>query len=94
MPKLREVGFKPTGDTPVPLSCAVWEEVEPLSFTVKVPVRAPSTVGVKVTETLQVAPAPSVLGAIGQVEVSAKSPETVMLLIVSGVVRVLVSFTV
>ena len=63
-------------------------------MTVIAPVCAPSVVGVKVTRILQFAPAANVVGAIGQVvEVSAKFPETEMLLTVSGELRVFVSVT-
>jgi hypothetical protein len=90
LPKFREAGNTVAGTTPIPLSAVVWEEVEPLSLTVNVPVRVPSTEGVKVAEILQFAPAAKVLGAMGQVEVSAKSPDAEMLLMVSADVRVLV----
>jgi len=60
-----------------------------------VPLNAPSADGVKVSEILQFAPAAWVFGVNGQVvEDSAKSPESEMLLMVSGELRVLVSVTV
>ena len=93
LPKARDDGDRPTGVTPVPLSCAVCGVFEALSPTVSVPVRTPSAVGVKVTETLQLPPAASVAGAIGHVEVCPKSPETEMLLIASGAVVVLLRTT-
>ena len=82
-------GDKTAGSTPSPLNCAVWGEVEELSFTLRVPVLAPRAVGVKVTEILQFAPAASAFGAIGHFEVCPKPAETEILLIVSGTVRVL-----
>jgi hypothetical protein len=93
LPKFSEAGSKAAADeTPVPLNCVVCGEPEPLSLTVKVPLRVPSTEGVKVSEILQLAPAARVLGASGQVvEDSAKSPDGEMLLMVSGELRVLVS---
>ena len=51
--------------------------------------RAPRAVGVNVTKILQLAPATKVFGAIGHFEVCAKSPETEILLIVSGAVWLL-----
>jgi len=54
----------------------------------KVPVRVPSAVGVKVTEIVQLAPAPNVFGDNGQVEVCAKSPEVETPQIVSATVWV------
>jgi len=89
LPKASDDGDKPTGVTPVPLSCAVCGLFEALSLTVSVPVRTPSAVGVKVTEILQLPPAASVAGAIGHVEVCPKSPETEMLPIANGAVVVL-----
>jgi len=93
LPKASDDGDRPTGVTPVPLSCAVCGVFEALSPTVSVPVRTPSAVGVKVTETLQLQAAASVAGAIGHVEVCPKSPETEMLLIASGAVVVLLRTT-
>jgi hypothetical protein len=89
LPKASDDGDRPTGVTPVPLSCALCGLFEALSLTVSVPVRTPSAVGVKVAEILQLPPAASVAGAIGHVEVCPKSPETEMLLIASGAVVVL-----
>ena len=70
-------------------------------MTVKVPVRAPATVGVNVTLIVQVfdpAVAGKVAGLIGQavapVLVSAKSPDAAMELIVSAAFPVFVSVTV
>jgi hypothetical protein len=69
LPKANAEDDKAAGYTPLPLNCAVWGEVEELSSTFSVPVFAPRTVGVKVTEILQLAPAASVVGAIGHFEV-------------------------
>jgi hypothetical protein len=73
---------------PVPDKLAVCGLVLALSVMVRVPVRVPRAVGVKVTEIAQVAPAPNVLGDNGQVEVCAKSPEVKTPEIVSGTVWV------
>jgi hypothetical protein len=75
---------------PVPDRAAVWGLVLALSTMVRVPVRVPMVVGVKVTEIVHVAPAASVFGVRGQVEVWAKSPaveipETVSALVVAFV---------
>ena len=48
------------------------------------PVREPTVVGVKLTETVQLAPDASFCGAIGQLLVCAKSPVTETDVIVSG----------
>jgi hypothetical protein len=69
LPKANAEDDKAAGYTPLPLNCAVWGEVEELSSTFRVPVFAPRTVGVKVTEILQLAPAASVFGATGHFEV-------------------------
>jgi len=76
---------------PVPDSAAVCGLVLALSDMVKVPVRVPSVVGVKVTEIGQLAPAASVFGLRGQVEVWAKLPEVEILEIVSALVVALFS---
>jgi len=72
---------------PVPDKAAVCGLVLALSTMVRVPVRVPSMVGVKVTEILQLAPAASVFGVRGQVEVWAKLPEVEILEIVSVLVE-------
>ena len=89
MPNASEKGDKAAGVTPLPLNCAICGEVVALSFTLRVPGRVPKTVGVKVTEILQLALAGRVLGVIGQFEVLAKSPVIEILVIVSGVERLL-----
>jgi hypothetical protein len=94
LPKVTDEDDKTAGYTPFSLNCAVWGEAEELSFTFSVPVLAPRTVGVQVTEILQLAPAASVFGAIGHFEACPKFPETEMLLIVKGTVRVLLRVTV
>ena len=85
-PKLRALGISATGDTPVPVNWAVWGLLEALSLTVRVPVRVPKPLGINVTEIVQPDLAASVLGKIGQFELCAKSPEVVMLVMVSGAV--------
>jgi hypothetical protein len=50
----------------VPVSAAVWGLVVALWVTVNVAVRLPRAEGVNVTAMLQLFPAPSVLGLIGQ----------------------------
>ena len=94
MPKLHELFDRATGVTPVPPNCTVNCAFEPLSLTVNVPVRPPSTLGVKVIKVWQVEPADNVFGASGHFEVSAKSPETEMLLMVIGAVCVLLRVTI
>lgn len=86
--KARLAGDKLTATVPVPLNCAVCGVFGALSLTVSVPVRVPSAVGVNLTEIAQLAPAASIPGVIGQVEVCPKSPEAEMLPIVSGTVWV------
>ena len=73
---------------PVPARLAVCGLPGALSEMDNVPVREPSAVGVKVTETVQLAPAANVLGDNGQLEVCAKSPEAEIPKIVSGTVWV------
>lgn len=53
-------------DTPVPVKLADCGDVLALSLTLSVPERRPEIVGVNTTETVQVVPAPSVEGLIGQ----------------------------
>ena len=86
LPKASDDGDRPTGVTPVPLSCAVCGVFEALSLTVSVPVRAPGAVGVKVIEIVQLSFAASVLGESGQFEVWAKSPEIEIPVMVRGTV--------
>lgn len=93
LPNLREATDNVAGNTPTPLSWAVCGEFEASSLTVRVPERTPNAVGVKVTQILQLAPAASLFGAFGQPAVSAKSPDTEMLLMASGTVRVLMRVT-
>lgn len=83
---VRVDGDKPTAITPVPVNCAVCGELGASSMIVSVPVRAPSAVGVKVTEIVHVSFAASVFGDNGQFEVCAKSPETEIWVIVKGTV--------
>jgi hypothetical protein len=94
VPKAAVAGDKTAGYTPVPLSCAAWGEVEELSLTLRVPETVPRTVGVKLTEMVQLAPAASVFGALGHFEVCPKFPRMEILLIVRGVAWVFVKVTV
>src|ERR1039458_9623792 len=79
---------------PVPLSATVLLPAATLSVTVSVPVRAPFTVGAKVTEIVQ----PNVAASCwGQLLICENSPEfapvMAMLLMINGVSPVLVSCT-
>jgi len=58
--------------------------VDALSVMTSFPGRVPTAVGVKIIESVQVAPAASFCGAIGQLLVCAKSPVTETDVIVSG----------
>jgi hypothetical protein len=73
---------------PVPDKLTVCGLPGVLSEMDRVPVREPSAVGVKVTEIVQLAPAPNVFGDNGHVEVCAKSPEVETPKIVSATVWV------
>ena len=84
--KVRPVGARVTGAVPVPLNVAVCGAFAALSSIVRVPVRAPTTVGMKVIEILQLSLAPNVFGDTGQFEVWAKSPEVEMPAIAKGTV--------
>jgi hypothetical protein len=93
LPNARVAADKVAAFTPVPLNPIVCGDVEELSFTLRVPVLTPKTVGENVTEILQLLPAASVSGSIGHSEVSANAPEAEMLLMVNGTARVLVRVT-
>jgi hypothetical protein len=70
LPKDNEVGVRLTaGAVPVPVSPTECGLPVALSFTVRVAERAPVAFGVNVTEIVQLAPAASVAGLSGQVEV-------------------------
>jgi hypothetical protein len=85
-PKLIVAGVRVIAPIPVPVSFDDCGPLVALSTTVRVPDRAPSADGVKVTEIKQLPPALSVAGFTGQVLVSTKSPsEELMLEIVSAV---------
>ena len=86
LPKERLAADRVTEPVPVPLNCAVCGVFGALSLTVSLPVRAPSAVGVKVTEMVQLDFAANVLGDNGQFEVWAKSPEVKIPEIVRGTV--------
>ena len=83
--------------TPVPLSVTLCGLPAALSLIVTLAPRLPLADGVKVTLIVQLAPAASVLGLMGQVLVCAKSPAfvpaTVMLVIVRAAVPLFVSVT-
>jgi hypothetical protein len=85
-PNPKEAGPKTTGGTPEPLNCAAWGLFAALSLKVSVPVRAPTVVGVNMTEIVQLALAANVFGARGQFELVVKSPETAMPVMVKGTV--------
>src|SRR5205807_127409 len=95
----RVVGDNPApGAVPLPVSATVCGLPPALSTTDSVPVRAPETVGVKVTSMVQFAPAANVAGLVGQAFapelVAAKSPEAPNELMVKAAVPVFVSVTV
>ena len=69
---------------PVPDRFAVCGLVLALSLTVRVPVLAPSAIGVNVIEIVQLDPPANVFGDRGQFEVCAKSPEVEIPEIVSA----------
>jgi len=83
---VRLLGVTVTGVRPVPLKEETWGEFEAVSLTLTVPVALPETVGVKVTEIVQLACGARVLGGTGQVEVWAKLPVVEMLVMVRGTV--------
>ena len=58
---------------PVPVKAAVCGLLLALSAKLRVPLRVPTALGEKVTDAVQLAPAASVLGGIGQVDVTLKS---------------------
>jgi len=84
-----------TGPIPVPVSATVGAVPCALVLTVTVAVRVPRAVGVKVTLTVQEAPAASVLVPMGQLFPRAKSPAAVplkvMLLMLSAAVPLLLT---
>jgi hypothetical protein len=90
-PKATLAGETVTALVPVPLRLTVCEPLAALSSIVSVPVRAPPTVGVKVTEMLQLFPAARLSP---QLLVCPKSPVVVMPTMVSVVFPLLLSFTV
>ena len=91
MPKVKEVGERlTTGPVPVPVRLTVWVPGLALSVKVKVPVLVPTAVGLKVTWTVQLAPAATLEP---QVLVWEKSPLAVMLLMLSAPKPVSLSVT-
>src|SRR3954452_14033225 len=69
------------GAVPVPRRDAVCGLLSPVSANVRVPVRVPWTVGVKVTEIVQLAPFANVAGLTGQLLVWAKSLRSMLMLV-------------
>lgn len=66
LPSDKIAGVNVTGAVPVPVSDAVCVPVVALSVIVRVPVRTPTAVGVKITRTVQLPPAARVFGLLGQ----------------------------
>ena len=65
--KVRLTGVTVTGAIPTPARATDWGLDEELLVTVSDDIRFPRAAGVKVTVMVQLAPAPNVLGLIGQV---------------------------
>lgn len=85
-----------TGVAPVPERVTVWGLPLALSLMVSMPVRVPETIGVKVTPIMQVArdaSGPPVEGQVLAVLSRAKSPLTVIELMLSGPSPLLVRVT-
>lgn len=78
--KVALAGVNVAAAVPVPESDAVWGLPCALSFTLSVPVREPTWVGVKVTSIVQLLPTVRVVPQV--FELTAKSPVVVMLLMV------------
>jgi len=91
--KFAATGLSFTAAPPVPERATVCGLPGALSVMVKVPVRVPEAVGVKVTSILQFFPAASVLPQGLVLLVKAKSPLTAMLVMVSVAPPVLVRIT-
>ena len=81
------------GTAPVPVKLTVCGLPLALSVIVRVPVRVPEAVGVKVTLMLQFAPAARLEVLAGQLLVAEKSPLAAMLEMVAARVPVLLSVT-
>ncbi len=75
---------------PVPFRATVWGDPAALSVIVSVPARFPVAVGIKVTATVQVAPAATL---VPQLLVWAKSPEAAIEVMASAAVPVLLTVT-
>jgi hypothetical protein len=69
--KVRLAGETLTGAMPLPERATVWGLFAALSVTMRDEVRLPAPDGVNATEMLQLNPAPSVVGAIGQFQLAA-----------------------
>lgn len=85
---------KLAGTIPVPLNCTVWGEFGASSLIVRVPVKAPKAVGVKVIEMVQLIFTANLLGDSGQFEVCTKSPVVDIAEMVKGTVWVFFRTTV
>jgi hypothetical protein len=70
------------GGAPVPLRAAVCGLLFALSVNDKVPLREPCALGEKVTDALQLAPAASVPGLVGQADVTEKSLRLLVILLI------------
>jgi hypothetical protein len=81
---ITEIPVRP-GKPPVPVRFATCGLVLAV-VTVRVPDTVPRTVGVNVTEIVQLDPAANVLGDSGQVDVCAKAPEVKMPVTLRGTV--------
>jgi hypothetical protein len=89
--KASAAGLTVTGTTPLPLSDTVWGLLVALSVIVRVPVRLPVVVGVKVTLIVQFGPAGT---EVPHVFVCPKSPETTIEETLKAVGRLFVNVTV
>jgi hypothetical protein len=92
--KLKDVADSVTGALPVPLRLTVCGLLMALSAKVSVPVAAPSATGVKVTPTVQVAPAAMPVPQVLLETANGPPAGTEMLVNVSTVLRRLVTVTV
>ena len=82
LPKEIEVGVTVTAAIPVPLSATLCGLFDALSVIFRLPLRAPSAAGVNTTEIVQLFPAASVEGLIGQLFVWPKSDRVVAILLI------------
>lgn len=82
-----ELGETMTGGTPGPISEMVRGAVVASCTMLSVAVLLPEAVGVKVTEKVQLMPAGRDDGAVGQVEVTAKSPGSAPMIVAEEILR-------